>query len=103
MRFAISRFGDWASAPVSPSDSCLPPAAQGPASRTSMNTRACRLAARKNEHALEDAQLIAGILRHLIGRPRRIEDDFDFDVAHAGKLTQNLLAVGDELRPRGAH
>ena len=52
---------------------------------------------------LEDAQLIAGILRHLIGRPGRIENDLDFDVAHAGKSAEDLLAVGDELRPGGAH
>src|SRR6185369_5041993 len=52
---------------------------------------------------LEDAQLIAGILRHLIQRPGWIEDNFDFDVAHAGKSAEDLLAVGDELRPGGAH
>ena len=52
---------------------------------------------------LKDAQLIARILRHLVGRPRRVEDDFDLDVAHAGKLANDLLAVGDELRTGGAH
>ena len=39
----------------------------------------------------------------LIGRPGRIEDDLHFDVAHAGKLPEHLLAVGDHLRAGGAH
>ena len=52
---------------------------------------------------LENAELIAGFIRHLVGGPRRIEDDFDFDGGDAGEGSDDLLAVGDELRAGGAH
>ena len=51
---------------------------------------------------LKDAQLIAGVFRHAVGRPRRRHHELDFHLADALQATEHVFRVLQQLRP-GMH
>lgn len=52
-------------------------------------------AGRSARRKLENTELIAGVVGHFVGRPRRVEHDLDFDRSDLVELLENLLAVAD--------